>query len=66
MGNLIFHDPSGRRSVRMRIAGGVMMVAALALAAAFFATLAFAPRLPGLTLKDPMSSRPCPPRPPTS
>ena len=53
MGNLIFHDPSGRRSVRMRIAGGVMMVAALALAAAFFATLAFAPRLPGLTLKDP-------------
>ena len=53
MAELIFHDPTGRRARRMRLAGGVLISVAAALAAGFFATLAFAPRLPGLTLKDP-------------
>ena len=37
----------------MRLAGGFAASIAAALVAAFFATLAFAPRLPVLTLKDP-------------
>ncbi|MDB5423143.1 MAG: polysaccharide deacetylase, partial [Phenylobacterium sp.] len=37
----------------MRLAGGLMASIAAALAGAFFATLAFAPRLPQLALQDP-------------
>jgi hypothetical protein len=53
MADLIFHDPTGRRAKRMRLAGGIVASVAAALIAAFFATLAFAPRLPTLALKDP-------------
>jgi cellulose synthase/poly-beta-1,6-N-acetylglucosamine synthase-like glycosyltransferase/spore germination protein YaaH/peptidoglycan/xylan/chitin deacetylase (PgdA/CDA1 family) len=53
MADLIFHDPTGRRARRMRLVGGILISLAMALAAAFFVTLAFAPRLPHLTLKDP-------------
>ncbi len=53
MAELIFHDPTGKRARRMRLVGGVLISVAAALAAGFFATLAFAPHMPGLTLKDP-------------
>ncbi len=53
MADLIFHDPTGRRARLVRVVGAGLASVALALAAAFFATLAFAPHLPGLTLKDP-------------
>ncbi len=53
MAELIFHDPSGRRARRIRLATGVLIAVAAALAAAFFATLAFAPQMPLLTLKNP-------------
>ena len=53
MGELIFHDPTGRRAKRLRLAGGLLTSLAALLAAGFFATLAFAPRLPDLALKDP-------------
>ncbi|WP_309603897.1 glycosyltransferase [Phenylobacterium sp.] len=53
MADLIFHDPTGRRARRMRLLGGLLASVAALLTAAFFATLAFAPRLPNLTLKDP-------------
>ncbi|MDB5452415.1 MAG: polysaccharide deacetylase, partial [Caulobacteraceae bacterium] len=53
MDELIFHDPTGRRARRLRLASGVLISLAAALAAAFFATLAFAPHLPSLQLKDP-------------
>ena len=53
MAELIFHDPSGRRARRVRLAGGILASVGAALAAAFFATLAFAPHLPTLALKDP-------------
>jgi cellulose synthase/poly-beta-1,6-N-acetylglucosamine synthase-like glycosyltransferase/peptidoglycan/xylan/chitin deacetylase (PgdA/CDA1 family)/spore germination protein YaaH len=53
MADLIFHDPTGRRSRRMRLTGGLLATLGALLAAGFFATLAFAPQLPGLALKDP-------------
>jgi cellulose synthase/poly-beta-1,6-N-acetylglucosamine synthase-like glycosyltransferase/peptidoglycan/xylan/chitin deacetylase (PgdA/CDA1 family)/spore germination protein YaaH len=53
MADLIFHDPSGRRARRMRLVGGLTASVVALVIAAFFATLAFAPRLPILTLKDP-------------
>lgn len=53
MHELIFHDPTGRRARRMRLLGGGLASLAALLIAAFFATLAIAPRLPDLTLKDP-------------
>src|SRR5689334_17130919 len=53
MAGLIFHDPTGRRARRARLTGGLLTTLAAALAAGFFATLAFAPRLPGITLRDP-------------
>ena len=49
----VFHDPSGRRG---RLAGQIvaaLLAVATLLTAAFAATLALSPRLPGLTLKDP-------------
>ncbi|WP_374573858.1 glycosyltransferase [Phenylobacterium sp.] len=53
MADYIFHDPSGRRARRAGFAGGLLAALIAALAAGFFATLAFAPRLPSLTLSDP-------------
>ncbi|THD77471.1 MAG: glycosyltransferase [Phenylobacterium sp.] len=53
MAELIFHDPTGRRQRMVRLSGGLVLAFAALMVAAFFATLAFAPRLPGLTLKDP-------------
>jgi peptidoglycan-N-acetylglucosamine deacetylase len=53
MADLIFHDPTGRRARRVRLVGGLVASFVALMVAAFFATLAFAPRLPGLTLKDP-------------
>jgi cellulose synthase/poly-beta-1,6-N-acetylglucosamine synthase-like glycosyltransferase/spore germination protein YaaH/peptidoglycan/xylan/chitin deacetylase (PgdA/CDA1 family) len=53
MAELIFHDPSGRRARLVRLSGGLLLALAALLVAAFFATLAVAPRLPGLALKDP-------------
>ncbi|HEV2532700.1 glycosyltransferase [Phenylobacterium sp.] len=53
MAELIFHDPTGRRQRLVRLSGGAMLAIAALMVAAFFATLAVAPRLPGLTLKDP-------------
>jgi peptidoglycan/xylan/chitin deacetylase (PgdA/CDA1 family)/spore germination protein YaaH/GT2 family glycosyltransferase len=49
----IFHDPTGRRDRRMRLILGITLSALAAIIAAFLATLAFAPRLPSVTLKDP-------------
>jgi len=49
----IFHDPTGRRDRRMRLILGIVLSALAAIVAAFLATLAFAPRLPSVTLKDP-------------
>jgi spore germination protein YaaH/peptidoglycan/xylan/chitin deacetylase (PgdA/CDA1 family)/GT2 family glycosyltransferase len=49
----VFHDPSGRRARRAGLSGGVLLSFALALFAGFAATLAFAPKMPELTLKDP-------------
>jgi spore germination protein YaaH len=53
MADLVFHDPTGRRARRVRLMGGLAASFVALLVAAFFATLAFAPRLPSLTLKDP-------------
>jgi peptidoglycan/xylan/chitin deacetylase (PgdA/CDA1 family)/spore germination protein YaaH/GT2 family glycosyltransferase len=53
MADLVFHDPTGRRARRVRFMGGLAASFIALMVAAFFATLAFAPRLPSLTLKDP-------------
>jgi cellulose synthase/poly-beta-1,6-N-acetylglucosamine synthase-like glycosyltransferase/peptidoglycan/xylan/chitin deacetylase (PgdA/CDA1 family)/spore germination protein YaaH len=53
MTNPIFHDPSGRRARRTGQGLGLLLSLAALLVAGFFATMAFAPRLPGLSLKDP-------------
>ena len=53
MAELIFHDPTGKRARLMRLTGGLVASVAALLIAAFFATLAFAPRLPTLALQDP-------------
>lgn len=53
MADYIFHDPSGRRGKAAGLAGGLLLAFAALLIAAFFATLAFAPRLPELRLRDP-------------
>jgi cellulose synthase/poly-beta-1,6-N-acetylglucosamine synthase-like glycosyltransferase/peptidoglycan/xylan/chitin deacetylase (PgdA/CDA1 family)/spore germination protein YaaH len=53
MADLIFHDPTGRRARRVRLIGGLLVAFGALMVAAFFATLAFAPRLPEVTLKDP-------------
>src|SRR6478735_7804046 len=49
----IFHDPTGRRDRRMRLILGIALSVLAAVVAAFLATLAFAPRLPSVTLRDP-------------
>src|SRR5579859_402983 len=53
MADLVFHDPTGRRARRVRFMGGLVASFLALLVAAFFATLAFAPRLPTVSLKDP-------------
>jgi cellulose synthase/poly-beta-1,6-N-acetylglucosamine synthase-like glycosyltransferase/spore germination protein YaaH/peptidoglycan/xylan/chitin deacetylase (PgdA/CDA1 family) len=53
MDDFIFHDPTGQRAKRANFGVGLMVSLAALVVAAFFATLAFAPRLPNLTLKDP-------------
>src|SRR5579859_3633621 len=53
MADLVFHDPTGRRARRVRFMGGLVASFLALLVAAFFATLAFAPRLPTISLKDP-------------
>jgi cellulose synthase/poly-beta-1,6-N-acetylglucosamine synthase-like glycosyltransferase/spore germination protein YaaH/peptidoglycan/xylan/chitin deacetylase (PgdA/CDA1 family) len=53
MDEFVFHDPTGRRAKRANFGVGMVISAAALVVAAFFATLAFAPRLPDLTLKDP-------------
>jgi spore germination protein YaaH/peptidoglycan/xylan/chitin deacetylase (PgdA/CDA1 family) len=49
----IFHDPTGRRDRRMRLILGITLSALAAIVAGFLATLAFAPRLPLVALRDP-------------
>jgi peptidoglycan-N-acetylglucosamine deacetylase len=53
MSDFVFHDPTGRRARRANLGVGLAISLAALVVAAFFATLAFAPRLPTLTLKDP-------------
>src|SRR5262249_2068975 len=53
MHDLVFHDPTGRRARRMRLFWGLLVSLGALLIAGFFATLAFSPRLPNVTLKDP-------------
>jgi cellulose synthase/poly-beta-1,6-N-acetylglucosamine synthase-like glycosyltransferase/peptidoglycan/xylan/chitin deacetylase (PgdA/CDA1 family)/spore germination protein YaaH len=53
MHELVFHDPTGRRARKVRLFWGLLVSVGALLIAAFFATLAIAPRLPGVTLKDP-------------
>src|ERR1700758_1034164 len=53
MHELVFHDPTGRRARRVRLFWGLLVSLGALLIAAFFATLATAPRLPNVTLKDP-------------
>ncbi|MGH6957633.1 MAG: glycosyl hydrolase family 18 protein, partial [Caulobacteraceae bacterium] len=53
MADFIFHDPTGRRDRRAKMGLGLLVSLAALIVAGFFATLAFAPRLPELSLKDP-------------
>ncbi len=53
MSDFVFHDPSGRRARRANFGVGLLISLAALVVAGFFVTLAFAPRLPNLTLKDP-------------
>ena len=49
----VFHDPSGRRARRAGQAGGLLLSVLAAIVAGFLATLALAPRLPDVQLRDP-------------
>ena len=53
MPDYIFHDPTGKRARRTGLAGGLLVALAALMVAGFFATLAFAPRLPAVELQDP-------------
>ena len=53
MTNLVFHDPSGRRGRRAGLSMGLMIAAVLAILGAFVATLAIAPRIPGIVFANP-------------
>jgi cellulose synthase/poly-beta-1,6-N-acetylglucosamine synthase-like glycosyltransferase/peptidoglycan/xylan/chitin deacetylase (PgdA/CDA1 family)/spore germination protein YaaH len=53
MADFVFHDPTGRRARRANLGVGLLISLAALVVAGFFATLAFAPRLPNLTLGDP-------------
>ena len=49
----VFHDPSGRRGRRAGQFGGLMLSLLAAIVAGFLITLALAPRLPDVQLRDP-------------
>lgn len=49
----VFHDPSGQRARRAGQAGGLLLSLLAAIVAGFLATLALAPRLPSVQLRDP-------------
>ena len=49
----VFHDPSGRRARLAGQLGGVVLSLLAAIVAGFLATLALAPRLPVVELRDP-------------
>jgi cellulose synthase/poly-beta-1,6-N-acetylglucosamine synthase-like glycosyltransferase/spore germination protein YaaH/peptidoglycan/xylan/chitin deacetylase (PgdA/CDA1 family) len=51
----VFHDPSGRRARRAGQAGGLLLSLLAAIVAGFLITLALAPRLPDVQLRDPRS-----------
>ena len=53
MTHFVFHDPSGKRARKATLAAGLLLSLAAAVVAGFFATLAFAPHMPFLALKDP-------------
>jgi spore germination protein YaaH/peptidoglycan/xylan/chitin deacetylase (PgdA/CDA1 family) len=53
MAGFIFHDPSGRRGRRAGLAIGLVLATIAAVGAGFAATLALAPKMPNLQLKDP-------------
>jgi cellulose synthase/poly-beta-1,6-N-acetylglucosamine synthase-like glycosyltransferase/spore germination protein YaaH/peptidoglycan/xylan/chitin deacetylase (PgdA/CDA1 family) len=53
MAGFVFHDPSGRRGRRAGLAIGLALATVAAVGAGFAATLALAPPLPDLQLKDP-------------
>ncbi len=49
----VFHDPSGRRGRRAGQAGGLLLSLLAAIVAGFLTTLALAPQLPDLQMRDP-------------
>src|SRR6201999_295727 len=49
----VFHDPSGRRGRRAGLALGLVLATIAAIGAGFAVTLALAPKIPNLPLKDP-------------
>jgi cellulose synthase/poly-beta-1,6-N-acetylglucosamine synthase-like glycosyltransferase/spore germination protein YaaH/peptidoglycan/xylan/chitin deacetylase (PgdA/CDA1 family) len=53
MAGSVFHDPSGRRGRRAGLALGLVLATIAAIGAGFAVTLALAPKLPNLQLKDP-------------
>ncbi len=53
MNDFVFHDPSGKRARRAALLSGLLVSLIAAVVAAFAGTLAFAPRLPDLKMKDP-------------
>lgn len=53
MAGFVFHDPSGRRGRRAGLAIGLILATIAAIGAGFAATLALAPKMPNLQLKDP-------------
>src|SRR5579864_6557076 len=53
----VFHDPSGRRGRRAGQFGGLLLSLLAAIVAGFLTTLALAPPLPSLQLRDPRTFR---------
>ena len=53
MADFIFHDPSGRRARRVGRLAGLLLSFIAAIGAGFAVTLALAPHLPNVRLKDP-------------
>ena len=53
MSKPIFHDPSGRRAKHAGLTGAIVLALMAAVVAGFLATLAFAPLLPDVSLRNP-------------
>jgi cellulose synthase/poly-beta-1,6-N-acetylglucosamine synthase-like glycosyltransferase/spore germination protein YaaH/peptidoglycan/xylan/chitin deacetylase (PgdA/CDA1 family) len=53
MSTPVFHDPSGRRAKRTGFLGAVLISLLAAVVAGFLATLALAPKLPDISLRNP-------------